>query len=526
MDLSHSSHKRLAPGQHVATSGEILRYAATTFGDKIGIVDGERQWTFAEVDGLANRFANAVESELAGTDGRVGIMARNSAEYVFAHFGIARTGRTGINFPTRSTIDELIRAAALTKPTILVVDGSTTVIASEAMRALAVPSKLVCIDRVDTPGMMSFRDFVRDRPATAPSVTVDPDGPGSIVFTGGTTGRPKAALSTQRARAISAMAAVEDFRIDGDVVAGYTVPFSHAAGLFSWFQPAVLAGCTGVIVPRWDPTLLMELTERHRISMIFAVPAQVALLLKHPGFGSAQLKSLTTIVLGGAAAPRELIERTEAALPWLACARAYGSTETGHLAAQIKPDREQAYDGLNQPGGRLEIEVFKAPGVVAEPGEIGEVATRGAHLMHEYLGDVAATAEYFKTGETDARWGWTGDLAMKHAGHISLVGRSKDVIISGGYNIYPAELEEALLTHGDVLECAVFAMPDPTWGELPVAAVVAASATRDADAIMAHVGRQVARHLRVRKIFFVDRIPRTPAGKVQRHILKQHCLGE
>ena len=526
MDLSHPSRKRLAPGQHVATSGAILRYAATAFADKIGIVDGEREWTFAEVDALANQFANAVESVLGGAAGRVGIMARNSAEYAFAHFGTARTGRVGINFSTRSTVDDFIHAAALTKPAILIVDRATAAIAVEAGCALADSPKLVCIDDVEVPGIESFRGFIRGVPAAAPAVAVDPDAPGSIVFTGGTTGSPKAALSTQRARAISAMAGVEDFRIASDVVAGFTVPFSHAAGLFTWFQPAVLAGCTGIIAPHWDPALLMRLTERHAITMVFAVPAQLAMLLDHPDFAPGRLRSLTTIVLGGAPAARGLIERAEAAMPWLACARAYGSTETGHLAAQFKPDRAQVYDGLNQPGGRLEIEVFKSPGVAAAPGEIGEVATRGPHLMLEYLGDPAATAEYFKSGETDGRWGWTGDLAMKHAGYISLVGRSKEMILSGGHNIYPIELEEALLSHRDVAECAVFAMPDSTWGELPVAAVVAASATPDADQIMAHVGQRVARHKRVRKIFFVDLIPRTPAGKVQRHLLRRMCLGE
>jgi acyl-CoA synthetase (AMP-forming)/AMP-acid ligase II len=526
MDLSDSSHKRLAPEQHVATSGEILRYAATTFADKVGIVDGERTWTFAEVDDLSNQFANAIHAELPVRDGRVGIMARNSAEYAFAHFGIARAGRTGVNFPTRSTADDYVRAAALTKPALLVVDRTTVSIAVEARHALDSPPRLLCIDDVQIAGVESFRDFTRDRPIAAPAVAIDPDAPGSIVFTGGTTGPPKAALSTQRARAVSAMAAVEDFRIASDVVAGFTVPFSHAAGLFTWFQPAVLAGCTGVIAPHWDPVLLMRLAERHGISMVFAVPAQLAMLLDHPDFAPAPLRTLETIVLGGAPASRELIVRAETAMPWLTCARAYGSSETGHLAAQRKADRERAYDGLNQPGGRLEIEVFKSPGAIAAEGEVGEVATRGPHLMSAYLDSPAATAEYFRSGATDDGWGWTGDLAMKRAGYISLVGRAKDMILSGGYNVYPIELEQALQTHPDVVECAVFAMPDPTWGELPAAAVVASGAAPDAEAMMAHVGGRVARHKRVRKIFFVDRIPRTPAGKVQRHVLKATCLGD
>jgi acyl-CoA synthetase (AMP-forming)/AMP-acid ligase II len=525
VDLSHVSHLRLAPAQHVATSGEILRCAATMFADKVGIVDGDRQWTFAEVDGLANQFANAIESELVGRDGGIGIMARNSAEYAFAHFGTARSGRVGINFPTRSTVDEFARAAALTKPVIVVVDATTASIVAAATRSFERRPRLLCIDDTEIPGVVPFRDFVRDYPLEAPAQAVDPDVPGSIVFTGGTTGSSKAALATQRARAVSAMAAVEDFRIGSDVVAGFTVPLSHAAGLFSWFQPAVLAGCTGIMVPRWDPALFMRLAERHGITMVFAVPAQLAMLLSHPEFDAPRLRSLSTVVLGGAPAAHELIARAEAAMPWLGCARAYGSTETGHLAAQLKSDRESAYDGVNQPGGRLEIEVFKSPGVPASEGEIGEVATRGPHLMLGYVDDPTATAEYFRAGELGERWGWTGDLALKHASHISLVGRSKELILSGGYNIYLVELEEALLAHSDVVECAVFGMPDPTWGELPVAAVVTRSESPDADAIMAHVAARVARHKRVRRIFFVERIPRTPAGKVQRHVLKRRCLG-
>ncbi|MGB8433835.1 MAG: hypothetical protein WCE38_06240 [Burkholderiales bacterium] len=175
-------------------------------------------------------------------------------------------------------------------------------------------------------------------------------------------------------------------------------------------------------VPHWDPDLLMRLAARHRISMIFAVPAQLAMLLNHPEFDPRRLRTLATVVLG-------------------------------------------------------------------------------------------------------ARWGWTGDLALKHASHISLVGRTKELILSGGYNIYPVELGEALLAHSDVVECAVFGMPDSTWGELPVAAVVTRRGACDVDAIMAHVAQRAARHKRVRRILFVERTPRTPAGKVKRHVVRRECLG-
>jgi fatty-acyl-CoA synthase len=247
-------------------------------------------------------------------------------------------------------------------------------------------------------------------------------------------------------------------------------------------------------------------------------------LLDHPDFDPQRLRSLRRIVFGGAPISRALIERAEAAMPWLACERAYGSSETGHLAAQRRASRDAVYDGLSQPGGRLEIEIFKAPGVPAAIGETGEVATRGAHLMTGYLGDDAARAEFFRTGESDGGWGWMGDLAVRHDGYFTLVGRSKHMILSGGLNIYPAELEEVLASHPDVADCAVVGLDDPEWGEIPVAAIVPADGRAiDTEAIAEFVAARVARYKRLRRILTVDAIPRTGAGKIQVHFVRQMC---
>jgi acyl-CoA synthetase (AMP-forming)/AMP-acid ligase II len=212
-------------------------------------------------------------------------------------------------------------------------------------------------------------------------------------------------------------------------------------------------------------------------------------------------------------------------MPWMECGRAYGSSETGHLAAQIKSDRDAVYDGYNQPGGRLEIEIFKEPGVVAEEGEIGEVATRGAHLMTGYIENDDANTEFFKSDTTDGQWGWMGDLAVKHEAYFSLAGRSKHMILSGGLNSFPAELEEILSGHPAVSDCAVFGVDDPTWGELPCAAVVANDEDAEAEDIKIFVADQVARYKRIRRIYFVDQIPRTAAGKIRVFLVKEKCLG-
>ena len=523
MHFSHPGYLPLQSDQEISTTGEILACAARRFRDKIGLIDGPGRWTFGELDALANQFANALVNTLAADDGPVGIMGKNSVEYAITHFGTARTGLHTINFPTRCTEDELLHVIDLTRPAALITNPEYDEIVNAACKRCGISPLRLSMGAERSDAGADFWQFLLDASDALPDIPVDPDASGSVIFTGGTTGMPKAVLASQRARAVSAMAAIEDFRMETTQVAGFSVPFTHTAGLFSWFQPAVLAGCTGVLIPKWDPESFMELTGQHGINVIFAVPAQLAKLLAHPAFDPERLRSLKRVVFGGAPLSPALIQRAEDAMPWMECARAYGSTETGHLAAQIKSDREVVFDGYNQPGGRLQIEIFKEAGVVAEIGETGELATRGPHLMTGYLDDETAQEEFFKTDTTDGQWGWMGDLAIRHDGYFTLVGRRKHMILSGGLNIFPAELEELLSSHPQIADCVVFGTEDSVWGELPAAAVVANAGNIDEQGIMDFVAERVARHKRIRKIYVLDKIPRTVAGKAQIHLVKELC---
>ncbi len=522
MQLSHPTYLPLEPGQEVLTSGEILAYPAGRWPDKTGLICGERSWTFAELDRLANQFANALSEQFRDDGGPVGIIGLNCAEYAIAHFGTARSGRFSVNLPTRCTLEDLVYALEITAPAVIFADAVSYDMVQGALARLDRSPVLISLGSV---GENDLWTFIEASPDTPPGNEINPDDPGSVIFTGGTTGRPKAVLSSQRARAISAMAAVEDFRVRNDYIAGYSVPFTHTAGLFSWFQPAVLAGCTGVIIPKWDPSEFMRLTELHGIGVIFAVPSQLVTLLDHPEFDAQRLESLKLIAFGGAPLPRSLIERAEQAMPWLECGRAFGSTETGHLAAQRKTDRDAVYDGYNNPGGRIEIEIFTRPGEPAEVGETGEVATRGPHLMTKYLEDDESCRSYFRSDDTDGDWGWMGDLAVKHEGYFSIVGRSKHMILSGGLNIYPAELEAVLIGHPAVSDCVVFGFDDDTWGELPAAAILADSGVASEEQILDYVAERVARYKRLRRLYFVEEIPRTAAGKAQVEVIREECLG-
>ena len=285
-----------------------------------------------------------------------------------------------------------------------------------------------------------------------------------------------------------------------------------------------MVGATSVLMPAWNAGRFIELVERHGITGAFFVPAQLAMLLDDPAFDVRRLKTLERIVYGGSPARPELIARAEAALPHVTFIQNYGQTETGPLISARPEDRKINPRTIGRPPADVEFEIFKAPGVAAAEGEVGELATRGTHVMLGYVGDPDANAQFFKAGDA---WAWTGDLAMRDsAGLIELVGRSKEIIISGGVNVYPAEIEEALHGSSAVADCAAFGLPDDVWGELPAAAVVLdAKASVTADDLVAFCAGRIARHKRPRAIFVVDAIPRTAAGKVQRGVLRERLAG-
>ncbi len=258
MSFSHPNYQRLNSGQEISTTGEILTYAATTYPDKIGLICGERCFSYADPDRAANRFAHYIRENLKDRDGPVAIMGKNSAEYAVTHFGIARSGRYSVNLHTRATADDLTYTINLTRPALIVADSGCGGLIDAVQEQFANPPHRVEIPDGATDTSSSFWQRFSHQPDTPPEIKIDPNEAGTIVFTGGTTGKPKAVLASHRARTISAMAAVEDFQISADKIGGFSVPFTHAAGLFSWFQPAVLAGCSGVIIPKWDAELYYE----------------------------------------------------------------------------------------------------------------------------------------------------------------------------------------------------------------------------------------------------------------------------
>ncbi|MGB0630888.1 MAG: class I adenylate-forming enzyme family protein [Alphaproteobacteria bacterium] len=486
------------------TIGATLATAAAAYPDKPAFIGSDRTFSFAEADSLANRFANALITRGINPGETVALIGHNSVDYAIAYFGIARAGAASLHLSARMTPEEIRHC--------LDAGGTRTVVCGPEIAASAGLENTIPLGGDGLTGLLGEQDD------TDPMREGSIDAPSSASYTGGTTGFPKGGMHTARSRLTWATIAHEFFALTADEVMAVAAPMGHAAGGFIWFQPGVCAAATQVILPGWNVPEFMAATEIHGVTATFLVPAQIHMLIEHPDFDPGRLSNLRKIVYGGAPAPAGLIERADALLPGCEFIQNYGMTEIGPLVTLYKADRDKYPDAIGHPTGHTECAIFTAPGEEAATGQIGELCFRGPTLMQGYVGDTEQTDEFFRTGDG---WGWTGDLAVRNEdGVIALVGRSKDVVISGGLNVYPAEIERVLIDIPGVKECAVFGLPDETFGELPAVAIVA-DREMTADELLAACGDRIARHKRPRRVEFMDTLPKSPAGKVLRTELKK-----
>ena len=505
---------------------DLLNDTAHRHPQRPALLSGAVQLSYAELHVRATRCAAGLLQQLAaqgaGPGARIGILMRNRWEYVVALFAIARAGCVAVHLPARFAQGELDYALQKIPLQMLLLDAGLPVQAPEQIGLVRVPAEAGADPGA---GFSALLDCTQKLPAI-PVVTADT--PGAIMFTSGTTGRPKGAIQPVDGRDLSVRIAQSDFHLNERDVLAVASPLYHAAGLTTWYQCGVLAGACAVLMPTWDPAQFMRDCRSLGITAAFAVPTQLMQLLHHAEFDGAPLASLRLVVFGGAPCEPHQIEALEAALPQVRFVQNYGQTETGPLFSQDHADRLQNRGAIGRPNPLAEIRLMAEPGREAAVGEVGELVTRGTHLMLGYFDDPAPTAEFFRYGDG---WGATGDLAVRDArGYITLAGRSRDIIIAGAVNIYPAEIERIVRTHAAVEDCAAFGVKDAIWGELPVVAVVCRSAATaggvQASQLAAEItalfeGKEIGRHKRPRAVHVVESLPYTPAGKLLRGVLRE-----
>jgi acyl-CoA synthetase (AMP-forming)/AMP-acid ligase II len=498
--------------------GEILRLSAARFPDKIALIDGERWLTYRAFDRAADRAAQALIALGLVKGSRAAVLSYNSIEFAILHYAAARAGVILCALTTRATARDL--AYMLNKI------GAEALFFAEPLGAVAramgghVGSlrHLVAFGAADdgTGGFAGFMALGRD---ASPAVALAEDDPYAMTFTGGTTGFPKGVVATHRARYATAVTCGVEFGLDERDICLVATPMFHAAGLYVWFQPAIMLGCTAVLASGWDAARFVDLVERHGVTAALLVPTQLADLIAHPAFSAPRLATLRHINYAGSPMPVFLLDRLQAALPGVAFTENYGQSETGPMTVRRAFHPHDKRGSVGRAAHNVETRVVDPEGRPVAAGVIGEIVTRGAHVLKEYWDEPQQTAALFRSGDG---WLWTGDLGVCDAdGFISLVDRSKDMIISGGENIYPTEIENVLYEHEAVAECAVFGVPDERWGEVPAAHVVLRAGCRLLeDALIAFAAGRMARHKRPRLVRFVEALPKTAIGKVQKNVIR------
>ena len=369
-------------------------------------------------------------------------------------------------------------------------------------------------------------------PRGLPLPAVHSELPLLLVYTSGTTGVPKGAVHTQAALLANARASAwaHDFsrkgahnNSPGDKVLS-TLPMFHVGGLCIQTLPAMLAGVEVVLHPRFDPTAWLDEMNTSRPTLSLLVPATMRAVFEHPRWAETSLACLRGIMTGSSTVPITYLETLHAR--GVPVGQVYGTTETGPVSIVLRlPEAMSRVGASGWPHPQAQVKLIDAQGQEVGPGETGEVCIRAANLMRGYW---RADGE-FNTGLQNG-WFHSGDLGQRaEDGCITIVGRSKDMIISGGENIYPAEIENQLVTLPGVADNAVVGVADARWGEVPVAVLVrspdAAGQALSAEAVLQHLQSRIARFKLPRRVVFMDSLPKSALGKVQKPVLQTLLTG-
>lgn len=496
--------------------GSWTRRRARMTPTRAALVQDGRVTTYAVLHRDATRLAHGLRQRGIGPGGRVAFLGLNSVELVLAMFATAKLAAVFVPVNTRLAPPELANVLERSGARILrVEDALADALAAPEVAALGL--ERVRFSRAGGRGL----DDLLAGPAQGPVEEVDEpvglDDVFMIQYTSGTSGRPKGVMLSHGNIVWNVYNLLVDIDLGSEETALVTAPLFHTAALNQVLFPTLLKGGTALLEARFDPVRAIDLIESERVSLLFGVTSMYLALAAAPRFAEADLSSLRLALSGGAPIPETLLHA------WLdrglMIVQGYGLTESSPGATMLR-----AADGIRKLGSAgtscffTDVRVVDPDGDDVPVDRPGEVLVSGPNVTAGYWRDDEATARAF-TGE----WLHTGDLAVvDDEGHLRIVDRLKDMYISGGENVYPAEVEAALHGHPDVAECAVIGVPDERWGEVGRAFVVLreGAVATEAD-LIAHLDGRLARYKLPRSVEFVLELPHNASGKLLKSRLRE-----
>ncbi|MEO1081579.1 MAG: AMP-binding protein [Pseudomonadota bacterium] len=478
--------------------GSLISRAARQFEDAPCLSEGDRSISFREFDDATSRLGNALLAQGLEPGDRVGVMLPNSIDCLVAYYALAKSGLVRVGMNTRETIEDHryklgeCGCRAVIHDTVETLDGVVDFVVDRAM----------------------LKDMIAGGGSGACAVDRDLDAPLRLGFTGGTTGRPKAVTLTTRGELSELSAFLTDLVPDireGDRFL-HAAPIAHASGAF--FLPALCRGAHSLIMPKFDAAEFVQLAEATRANLTFLVPTMLAMILEVPGVDEATL-DFRRIAYGASPISRRLLERAESRFGRV-FAQCYGQAESPMVITCLKPEDHDRIGSCGRPFVIADVAVLDDEDRPLPPGETGEICVRGPQLMARYWNRPEATARAMRNG-----WLHTGDVGrMDEDGFFYLLDRKNDMLISGGYNVYPREVEDVLMSFEGVLEAAIIGLPDEKWGDR-VHAVIAGRDELDAEAVRIWARERLAGYKRPKAVEVWPELPKSAANKILRRKIRE-----
>lgn len=505
----------------------LITRSARLFSDKTAVVFKNKRLTFKEVNERANRLANGLAGLGIGKGEMVATLRRDCLEHAELLFGLIKGGFVEITLNPRLNASETSWQIKEPSASVVIFQKDFEELIESIRNDLPSVKHFICIDS-ELPGAVSYEELLAGASSEEPDVTLDLDDLAELRYTSGTTGKPKGIMLPLR----SGLCVTRNLLLDmiPDLTPSDTFlalqPLYHGAG---WFVlPCWVRGVTQVYVPRYDPEIALDAIEREGVSVIKTVPTILVRLMDYQGLSKHNLGTIRTIVYGASPMP---VERLKEGLDIFGSVfvQLYGQTEAP-MALTVLRKEEHIVDGSEEEVRRLssagrpctlvDLKIVDKQGNEVKPGEEGEVIIKSDHAMTGYLNRKEETRKTLRDG-----WLYTGDIGVNDkAGYVYLVGREGGMIISGGLNVYPNEVEQVLYMHPAVREAAVIGVPDQVWGET-IKACVALKDGKNAteEEIVSFCKERLSSYKKPRSVDFLDDLPKNAMGKIlRRELLRKY----
>ena len=501
------------------TTNDLFVRSCKRFPRKTALIDGPFQYSYSELGEQAGRLANSLRGRGIQEGERVALLMKNCKEFVVAYFALPKIRAVLVPLNHRCVARELEYMLSDCAAKALIFESEFAGTVSQLKGRVPSLKQYIRVGGSGSPETAEFEEVVRAGDPSEPDCEPLEDDDCTILYTSGTTGRPKGALITHRTRVSCTVNMLLDGSVEPDGVSLMGGPLFHTGTTNIALLPHIAAGATVVVIPQLDPESFAGAVQTNRVTHVATVPTILHNLLESGAFERFDFSSLRKIYYGASTIPLRDLQRIMDRLPQVEFFQGYGQTESTQLTV-LRPEQQIPKLGCTGKAHLLvDLRVVDENDQDVPPGGAGEVITRGPHVMKEYLNLPEATREAFKGG-----WFHTGDVArIDEEEFITIVGRKKEMIISGGENIYPREIEMVLNAHPRIKEAVVFGIPDEKWGESVCAAVILKEGqVLTEEEVVGYCKENLASYKKPRKVIFADSFPRNHLGKVLKDKIREN----